>query len=61
MSSRHLYELDRSSPQFQDQLFLLLCDKEYVERLKELPEDELMELINCLDDVSFPLRSEKRG
>jgi len=56
MSSRRLYELDRSSPQFPDQLYLLLYDKEYVERLKELPEDELTELINCLDNVSFPLQ-----
>ena len=48
-----LYKLDRSSIQFPEQLDELLQDHEWVEGAKSLPEDELVELIDYLDDVSF--------
>jgi len=53
MSLRRLLELDRSSNQFPDQLYQLLHDKEYVECLQQLPNDELAQLVNHLDDVGF--------
>jgi len=56
MASR-LYELDRSSAQFPDQLDQLLHDKEHMECFQNLPEDELAELVNYLNDVRFTLRS----
>jgi len=59
MSSPCLYELDGSSAQFPDQLYELLHDKEYVECLQKLPEDELLQLTNHPNGVRFPLRSEK--
>lgn len=55
MLLHRLYALDRSSAQFPDQLYQLLEDKEYVECLQKLPEDELIQLIGYLDDVRFPL------
>ena len=54
-----LYELDRSSDRFPDQLYQLLHDEEHVECLQKLPKDELDRLINYLNDVRFPLTSEK--
>jgi hypothetical protein len=54
-----LYELDKSSTQFPDQLYRLLHDEEYVEGLTGLLKDELDQLINYLNDVSFPLTSAK--
>jgi len=53
MSPRRLFELDMSSNQFPDQLYQLLNDKEYVECLQQLPDDELAQLVNHLDDVGF--------
>jgi len=60
MSSQGLYELDMSSAEFPDRLHQLFHDTERVEYLRELPEDELAELINYLNDVRFPLISAKR-
>ena len=51
MSAQRLYELDRSSIQFPEQLDGLLRDKEWVEQLKFLPEHELVELAGHLHDV----------
>jgi len=51
MVSRHLYDLNRPSAQFPDQLYQLLHDKEHVECLVGLPEDELAGLIDYLNDV----------
>ncbi|KAF9641912.1 kinase-like protein, partial [Thelephora ganbajun] len=57
MLTQRLYELDRSSTQFPEQLDKLLHDKEWIEDLKLLPEDELVELIGCLNDVLDSLDS----
>lgn len=51
--AQRLNELDRSSTWFLDQLNKLLHDKKWVEDLKLLPEDELIEVIGNLDNVSF--------
>ena len=51
MSAQRLYELDRSSTQFPEQLDELLHDEEWERQLQLLPEDELMELTGHLDDV----------
>ena len=51
MSTQRLYELDRSSTQFPEQLNELLHDKEWVEQIKLLPEDALVELTGYLHDV----------
>ena len=58
MVSQHLYDLDRASDQFPDQLYQLLHDKEHVECLVNLPEDELAGLMDYLNDVRFPLTSQ---
>jgi hypothetical protein len=50
-----LYELNRSSDQFPDQLYQLLHDEEHIECLQKLPKEELDQLINYLNNVSFPL------
>ena len=52
MSLRRLYELDRSFP---DRLDQLLHDQEYVDELQRLPEHELFQLVNHLNDVCLPL------
>lgn len=52
MLSQRLYELNRSSARFPDQLNQLLQDKRWVEDLQRLPNDELVELIGYLDNVS---------
>jgi hypothetical protein len=57
MVSRHLYDLDRSSEQFPDQLYQLLHDEEHVECLVNLPEDELAGVMDYLNDVRLPLAS----
>ena len=59
MSPLRLYELDRSSNQFPDQLYQLLHDKEYVECLQQLPDAELVQLMDHLDDVGFYQLPEK--
>ena len=51
MSAQRLYELDRSSTQFPEQLNELLHDKEWEEQLELLPEGELAELTDYLDGV----------
>lgn len=56
MISRRLYGL----AQFPDQLHLFLRNKEHVECLVNLPEDELAGLIDYLNDVRFPLKSPNR-
>ena len=50
-SSQRLYDLDKSlSPE----LDKLLRDKEYIDGLLDLPENELIQLVNYLNDVGFP-------
>ena len=51
MPTRRLYELDRTSTHFPEQLKELLYDKEWERQLGPLPEGELMELTGHLDDV----------
>ena len=51
--AQRLYKLDRSSPRFSEQLDELLHDEEWVGRLQPLPEGELVELIDYLDNVGF--------
>jgi len=51
MSLQRLYQLDRS---FSDELDKLLHDEKYVGELLGLPENELIQLVNYLSDVSFP-------
>ena len=52
MSDVHrLYDLDRS---FSRDLNKLLHDEKYVGGLLRLPEKELIQLVNYLNDVGFP-------
>jgi len=51
MPAQRLSQLDRSSTRFPEQLDKLLHDKEWVKEVQLLQEDELMEVIGCLDDV----------
>ena len=51
MSLQRLYQLDRT---FAAELDELLHDEGYVGGLLWLPEDELIELVNYLNDVGFP-------
>ena len=53
MFAQRLYELDRSSTYFPEQLDELLQDDEWVGHLQSLPEGELVELIEYLDSVRF--------
>lgn len=53
MSLQRLYDLDKSSARFSDQLDELLRDKEYLGGLRGLPELELVQLVNHLNDVRF--------
>ena len=46
-----LYELDRSSPGFPEQLSKLLHDKQWADALRLIPEGELEEQIRLLDNV----------
>lgn len=52
MSLQPLYELDRSFP---DRLDELLHDQKYVEELRGLPEQELLQLVDYLNDVRSPM------
>lgn len=52
MSLRRLYDLDEPFPRQLDQL---LHDQEYVDELRELPEPELSQLVDHLNDVCFYL------
>ena len=51
MSSQRLYELDKSSTRFPEQLNELLHDREWVKCFQFLPEDELSGLVGYLNDV----------
>ena len=51
MSARRLYDLDRS---FSQELEKLLHDERYIGELLELPENDLIQLVNYLNDVGFP-------
>jgi hypothetical protein len=51
MSLQRLYQLDRS---FAKDLDRLLQDKKYQETLLNLPQNELIELVNYLNDVCSP-------
>jgi len=48
--TKRLYELDKS---FSVQLDKLLHDEKYVGGLLDLPENELIQLVNYLSDVRF--------
>ena len=51
MLLQRLYELDRSSARFPEELDKLLHDREWVEQLQLLPEGELVESMGYLNDV----------
>ena len=51
MVVQRLDELDRSAIGFPEQLYKLLHDKQWVKSLKLLPEGELGELIDFLNNV----------
>ena len=53
MSLQRLFDLDRSSAQFSHQLDELLHDKDYVAGLLELPDPELIQLVDHLNNVGF--------
>lgn len=53
MSPQRLYNLDRSSTEFSQQLYELLREKEYVDELQKLPEGELVQLVNYLNSVRY--------
>ena len=53
MFLQRLYDLDRSSTQFSDQLDELLHDKGYIDGLWGVPENELVQLVDHLYDVGF--------
>jgi len=62
MLTQRLYELDKSSTRFPEQLDELLHDTEWVKRLELLRGGELMELIGYLDNVrSIPMRTRSRS
>ena len=50
MSLKRLYDLDKAFP---DRLDRLLHDKAYVDGLRELPDPELVQLVDHLNDVRF--------
>jgi hypothetical protein len=52
MSLQRLYDLDKA---FADELDKLLHDEEYVHALEVLPERELVQLVNHLNNVRFSL------
>ena len=59
MLIQRLYELNRSSNQFSEQLDQLLHDKEWIPTLKLAPDDELVNLVDYLDNVrSAPTSAE---
>jgi len=51
MSTQRLYELDRTSAQFPNQLDELLRSQQWTEDVEVLSEDEIKELISYLDEV----------
>ena len=51
MHIRSLYDLDKSSPQFPEQLIQLLRNEQWMATLQSSPEGELRELIGYLDNV----------
>lgn len=53
MSLQRLYGLDRSSTRFSDQLDELLHNEGYISELRGLPEIELVQLVDHLNDVGF--------
>lgn len=58
--AQHIYELDRLSARFPEQLYKLLWDDEWVEGIQRLPKSKLVELIGYLDNVrpiSTPTKS----
>ena len=58
--AQHIYELDRLSARFPEQLYKLLRDEEWVEGIQRLPKGKLVELIGYLDNVrpiSTPTKS----
>lgn len=58
---KQIYDFDRSSPDFPDQLNTVLCGQEYRKILQALGADELRRLVDYLDKVrhliaiSYPL------
>ena len=54
MSLHRLYDLDGSSAQFSDELDRLLHEKEYVDGFQKLPEGELIQLVDYLNNVRHP-------
>jgi len=52
MSLRRLYDLDKTFP---DRLDQILQDQEYINELRGLPEDELFQLVDHLNDVCLLL------
>lgn len=51
MAAQRLYRLDRLLIRFPEQLDELLHDRQWVEAVGSLPEDELGETITYLDNV----------
>ena len=52
MSAKHLYELDRSSAQFPNQLDELLRSGQWTKDTEDLLEDEIKRLVGYLDEVT---------
>jgi hypothetical protein len=50
-SLQELDRLDRSSPDYGDQLYGVLCEQEYVQCEEILEHDDLVWLIDYLDEV----------
>jgi len=46
--------LDRSSPQIPDQLSAFLDEKEYRDNISNLPDQDAVWLVECLEDVRVP-------
>jgi len=55
-AAQRLYDLDRSSNEFPRQLDDLLHETDYINELQNLPEGELVQLINHLNSVRCPQR-----
>ena len=51
---QQLYDLDRTSPQFHEQLSGLLRGREYQDVFPNLRSEDLSWLVEYLDSVSFP-------
>lgn len=48
---QELCRLARSSPDFSDQLYNILCREEFMQCEKELEHDDLVQVIDYLDEV----------